>query len=54
MGGIPAGTRADEVIEGAGIVKVTVSLIERGLGLVKNAPFALISSVLASSRNCSP
>jgi len=54
MGGIPAGTNADEVIEGAGIVSVTTSLIARALGQVINDPNPLISRVLASSRNCSP
>ena len=45
---------AEEIIDGAGIVKVTMSHIDRALGQAMNAPIALISSVLASSMNCSP
>jgi hypothetical protein len=54
MGAIPAGTKAEDVIEGAGIVRVTISFTASGRGHVMNAPNPLISSVLASSRNCSP
>ena len=54
VGGMPAGTRAEEVIEGAGIVSVTTSPIARDRGQVMNAPSALTSNVLASSRNCLP
>ena len=39
MGGMPAGTNPDDVMEGAGMVRVIVSLMARGRGLVMNAPF---------------
>src|ERR1700690_3471362 len=54
MGGIPAGTRAEEVIDGAGIVTVSRDPGLSGRGQAMRAPFALISRVLPNSRNCSP
>jgi hypothetical protein len=53
IGGIPDGTRAEAVREGAGIVKVSISLTFKDLGQVIKAPKALIFRVLASSMNWS-
>jgi hypothetical protein len=54
IGAMPAGTKAEEVIEGAGIVRVMTSLAASDRGHVMKAPRALMSKVLANSRNCSP
>src|SRR5579875_3480830 len=50
---MPAGTSAEDVIDGAGMVRVTTSFTTNARGHVMNAPSALILSVLASSMNWS-
>lgn len=54
MGGVSAGTKPEWGGGGAGMVSETYSLACTDRGLAINAPTALISSVLASSRNSSP
>src|SRR5689334_12375057 len=48
------GTKPDEVIEGAGMVRVIKPFSSRARGLAIKAPKPLISKVLPSSMNCSP
>jgi hypothetical protein len=54
IGDIPAGTRAEEESEGAGIVIVRSDPGVRDRGHAIRAPVPLISIVFASSRNGSP